>query len=140
MVMSKTASLCGGYLLLFPHGASAQPHRRGRCVTQPAGEHQVLSSPSITAPAGSVRPPAPDRRKPGTPRAMPLLAALLTLCIFVTDTFSPLNFTVAVLYVIVVVMAAGFCSRRGLLAVSAGCVALTLLSYMLTHKIGRAHV
>lgn len=64
---------------------------------------------------------------------MPLLAALLTVGIFVTDTFSPLNFAVAVLYVIVVVMAAGFCSRRGLLAVSLGCVALTLLSYVLTH-------
>ena len=44
-----------------------------------------------------------------------------------------LDIAVAVLYVVVVLMSLNFCTRRGILLVGAGCVALTIFSYMLSH-------
>jgi len=64
---------------------------------------------------------------------LPLAAALGALCIFLVDTFSPLGMAVAVLYVVVILMAVGFCDRRGVIAVATGCAGLTLLSYAMTH-------
>lgn len=57
----------------------------------------------------------------------------LTLAIFIFDTATPYPFAVAVLYVLVVLMAASFNRTSELLLVSAGCVLLTLLSYFLSH-------
>src|SRR5262249_40212410 len=42
---------------------------------------------------------------------------------------------IAVVYVVVVLLAAVFLRRRGVLAVAAVCIALTVLSYVLTHEI-----
>jgi PAS domain S-box-containing protein len=58
---------------------------------------------------------------------------LLALAIFVFDTATPYGFAVAVLYVLVVLMAASFNRRSDLLLVSVGCVLLTVLSYFLSH-------
>ena len=41
----------------------------------------------------------------------------------------------AVLYVVVVLMSLNFCARRGVLLVGAGCVALTIFSYILSHDV-----
>ncbi len=65
-------------------------------------------------------------------RLLPIVAAALTLCIFIADTVSRLEITVAVLYVAVVLLSARFCRARGVLLVASGSVALTLLSYFLT--------
>ena len=80
----------------------------------------------------ATRHPMP-RSASDAPWLMAGFAIVLAAGIFVVDTFSPLNFAVAVLYVVVIVTAAGFSSRRGLLLVSAGCLALTLISNWLTH-------
>ena len=73
---------------------------------------------------------APESRKSptslGSP-VLPLAAGALALAIFVIDTFTPFGMAVAVLYVIVVLMAATFCDRRGTLIVGMGCAALTLV-------------
>jgi two-component system, LuxR family, sensor kinase FixL len=58
---------------------------------------------------------------------------LLALGIFVFDTATPYGFAVAVLYVLVVLMAASFNRRSDVLLVSAGCMLLTVLSYFLSH-------
>jgi class 3 adenylate cyclase len=64
---------------------------------------------------------------------LPLLVGAPALGIFVFDTLSPLHFAVAVLYAVVVLIAATYCRRRGILITAAACAALTLLSFDLTH-------
>jgi PAS domain S-box-containing protein len=66
-------------------------------------------------------------------RLFPLAAAALAIVIFLIDTFSPLGMAVAVLYVIVVLIAANFCEWRGVLLVALGCGALTLISFSISH-------
>ncbi len=60
-------------------------------------------------------------------------AGAIAIIIFAIDTFIPFDIAIAVLYVIVVLMAANFLRRRGVILVSLACVALTVLSYMLQH-------
>ncbi len=60
-------------------------------------------------------------------------AALLAACIFLIDTLSSLEFGVASLYVVVVLVAARDLDRRGVIVTAAGCSLLTVLSYALVH-------
>jgi PAS domain S-box-containing protein len=64
---------------------------------------------------------------------LPLIALAFATAIFAIDTFTPLGIAVAVLYVVVVLMASRFLQGRGVLLVSAACIALTVLSYALEH-------
>jgi PAS domain S-box-containing protein len=64
---------------------------------------------------------------------LPLVATALAIAIFAIDTLSPRGMAVAVLYVLVVLMSAGFLPHRGVLAVSAACIAATLFSYLWQH-------
>lgn len=61
------------------------------------------------------------------------LVAALALAIFLIDTLSPLDMAIAVLYVVVLLFAASFVERRGLLVVGAICISLTLLSFTIMH-------
>lgn len=65
---------------------------------------------------------------------LPVLAGVVALAIFAVDTIAPLDIAIAVLYVLVVLMAANFCQRRGVMLVAAGCLALTLTSYLYQHR------
>lgn len=62
-----------------------------------------------------------------------IATVLFAGAIFAVDTFTPLDIAVAVLYVVVVLMAANLFQRRGLLLVSAGCLALTVTSFLTSH-------
>src|ERR1017187_8116756 len=62
---------------------------------------------------------------------LPVVTAALAGCIFILDTITGLEIAADVLYVAVVLMAAGFCQRRGIIIVSAGCMALTVSSFFL---------
>ena len=73
-------------------------------------------------------------RVPSTPMLSALLI-FLTLLIFALDTFSPLDMAIAVMYVVVVLLSASVWQRRGVLLTSAVCMALTVVSYMLTHTV-----
>jgi class 3 adenylate cyclase len=64
---------------------------------------------------------------------LPYVAAALAVGIFIFDTISPLQFAVAVLYVVVVLIAASYGRRRDVLIAAVGCAALTLLSFLLEH-------
>jgi hypothetical protein len=67
---------------------------------------------------------------------LPIAAAALAVAIFLADLFTEmgighLGILVASLYVIVVLMSARFLRARGVVLVSAGCIGLTVLNYIL---------
>ena len=64
---------------------------------------------------------------------LPLTAGAIAVGIFLIDTITTLDIAIAVLYVVVVLMAANFLPRRGVLLVSSACLILTVLSYLLSH-------
>ena len=52
---------------------------------------------------------------------------------FSSDTFTPLDIAIAVLYVVVVLTAANLFERRGLLLVSGACLVLTVAAFVISH-------
>ncbi|MDP2323008.1 MAG: PAS domain-containing sensor histidine kinase, partial [Gammaproteobacteria bacterium] len=64
---------------------------------------------------------------------MPVLAAVIAIAIFVVDTVTPLDIAMAVLYVVVVLLSVDFTGRQGVMLVAAGCAALTIVSFLITH-------
>jgi PAS domain S-box-containing protein len=67
--------------------------------------------------------------------ALLVLAGMLAIGIFVIDTLTTLDIAIAVLYVVVVLLAANVFQRRGVLLVSSGCMALTVVAYLLSHHL-----
>src|SRR5882672_5477819 len=63
---------------------------------------------------------------------LPVAVAALAIAIFIVDTLTDLEIAVAVFYVAVVLISVSAFRKRGVMLVSAGCIALTLLSYLLT--------
>jgi signal transduction histidine kinase len=63
----------------------------------------------------------------------PSAAAALAAAIFLVDTFTPFGMAVAVLYVLVILIAASFCDRRQLQWVGAACGVATILAFTLSH-------
>jgi adenylate cyclase len=61
------------------------------------------------------------------------LAIALAACIFLVDTLSSLQFAVASLYVVVILISANNLQCRGIILTGISCAALTALSYVLTH-------
>jgi PAS domain S-box-containing protein len=71
-----------------------------------------------------------------TAKASPILSIatiLFAIAIFVVDTFTPLDIAIAVLYVVVVLMAANLFDRTGVLLVTFACLVLTITSFLLSH-------
>jgi len=68
----------------------------------------------------------------GAAALLPAATAALAVGVFIAEAITPAKLTVAVLYVIVVLLAARFCSARGTVLVGAGCVGLTILAYALS--------
>ncbi len=66
------------------------------------------------------------------PSLLPLAAIALAITIFVVDTITSLEIAVPVFYTAVVLISVRFCTRRGVVFVGIGCIALTLLSDVLT--------
>jgi signal transduction histidine kinase len=60
---------------------------------------------------------------------LPVMTAVLAGGIFIMDTVTDWEIAVDVLYVAVVLLSVGFCRTRGILLVSTGCIALTILSH-----------
>ncbi|PIK72746.1 PAS domain-containing sensor histidine kinase, partial [Methylobacterium frigidaeris] len=68
-------------------------------------------------------------------RLVPRIGAVLIAAgVFLLDAFSPIEGAVAVLYVVVVLIAARSFSRRGVVLTTAGCLALTLAAYLVSHR------
>jgi len=70
--------------------------------------------------------------------AFRIAAALLALSIFLFDTLSPLEGAVAVLYVLVVLLAAGTDRRGDILVAAAASLILTIAAYVETHGLNQA--
>ena len=64
---------------------------------------------------------------------LPFVAVAFGIGIFIFDTVSPLQFAVAVLYVVVVLIAATSYHRPVVLMTSGACVGLAVLSYAIVH-------
>jgi C4-dicarboxylate-specific signal transduction histidine kinase len=77
-------------------------------------------------------------RKSWSPVVLAVAAAAIATAIFIVDTLT--RPAVAVLYVAVVLLAIRFCERRGVLLVSLGCTALTVLSYLISPDRGAENV
>jgi class 3 adenylate cyclase len=87
-------------------------------------------------PGGSQPPGKWDARPEQSGRVnsiLPYVAGALAVGIFLIDTLTSLEFAVAVLYVVVVLLTAARFERRGVIIAACCCVALTLVSYVLTH-------
>ena len=67
-----------------------------------------------------------------TSALLPVATAAVAAGIFIVDILTPPEFVVAMLYVAVVLMAARFCRRPSVVLVAAGCIGLTLVSYLLS--------
>ncbi|UHC20098.1 PAS domain S-box protein (plasmid) [Methylobacterium currus] len=61
-------------------------------------------------------------------------AVLIAAGVFLLDAFSPIEGAVAVLYVVVVLIAARSFTRRGVVLATAGCLVLTLVAYLAAHR------
>ena len=80
-----------------------------------------------------IRGPLPAGRVMGA-RALYALAAVIALAVFVFDAFTMIDIAVAVLYVTVVLLVASAGSRAATANVAWGCVALTLLGFIVSHN------
>jgi PAS domain S-box-containing protein len=69
-------------------------------------------------------------------QVLPLTAGAIGIGIFLIDTFTTLDIAIAVLYVVVILAAANFLRRRGIINVAALCAALTVLGYLVSHGLG----
>ncbi|WP_254022640.1 PAS domain-containing protein, partial [Mesorhizobium escarrei] len=67
-----------------------------------------------------------------TSRTPLILSAAIAIGTFILDAITPAEIAVAVLYVGVVLLSAWFLQKRGLVHVSLGCMALTVLGYFLS--------
>jgi PAS domain S-box-containing protein len=84
----------------------------------------------------STEAPRPFRTLQGgiATRPLQLVAGiLLTVSIFLIDAFTPLQGAIAVLYVIVLLLAANLLRRRGVLMVAALCAGLTIVGHLAIH-------
>ncbi|MBP2300691.1 sensor histidine kinase [Azospirillum picis] len=74
------------------------------------------------------------RRK--SERRLGLLALPLALLVFVVDTFTDIESAIAVLYVLVLLLAANALPRAGILLAGGGCALLAVLSFLASHWTG----
>ena len=77
----------------------------------------------------------PQQAGPESHGRLPLILIATAICagaVFMADTLTTTDIAFPALYAAVVLMAARFCSARGIFLVAAGCVALTIVSFYLS--------
>ena len=67
---------------------------------------------------------------------LPVTTAALAVAIFAADTITDLEIAVPVFYTAIILLSVGFCKKSGIVFVGIGCIALTLLSDLLTVNTG----
>ena len=66
---------------------------------------------------------------------LPVATAALAIVVFVVDTyFTDLEIAISVFYIVPVLMSVFFLQKRGVMLVSAACMVLTVVSYLLTPR------
>ena len=76
---------------------------------------------------------AEAEHKQGIDLAAGFLAIALALAVFYVDTFTDIEGAIAVLYAIVLLLAAEVTGRTGIILSGIGCFILTITSYYATH-------
>ena len=71
--------------------------------------------------------------KRGSELAVGFVALALALAVFYVDTFTDIEGAIAVLYAIVLLLAAEVTGRTGIILSGIGCFILTITSYYATH-------
>ena len=72
-------------------------------------------------------------------RFLPVVSAAMALAVFVLDTITATEIAVGVLFVGVVLLSARFLSQNGVVLASLGCMALTVLSHILSeHEVSES--
>src|SRR5262249_23573827 len=66
-------------------------------------------------------------------QGLPLIAGAIGIGIFLVDTFTTLDIAIAVLYVVVVLVAASVLRPRGVIMVGILCAALTITGQLVSH-------
>jgi PAS domain S-box-containing protein len=66
--------------------------------------------------------------------ALPVAAAIFAAAIFIIDTFVKFDVAIAALYGAIVLMSATVFDRRGVIAVAAACMMMTLVSFAVQHS------
>ncbi len=67
---------------------------------------------------------------------LPIITAALAVGIFIADTITDLEIALPAFYTAIVLLSVGFCKKNGIVFVGVGCIALTLLSDLLTASTG----
>lgn len=68
------------------------------------------------------------------PRLRAAMILILLACVFVADTVTDYEIAFAVFYIVVILLAIGFLSTRGVIVLAGVCVGLTVLSLFLTRR------
>jgi two-component system sensor kinase FixL len=104
----------------------------GTIGTDAPGRHSVMTRHTLS---GMVQGAewAASPRSVALMRFLPIVALAFAVGVFIIDTFVEVDIAIAVLYVAVVLLSITFCERRGVLAVSAACMGLTVLAFVLQH-------
>ena len=71
---------------------------------------------------------------------LPVTTAALTAAIFAADTITDLEIAVPVFYTAIILLSVSFLKKSGIVFVGVGCIALTLLSDLLTVNTGVSEV
>jgi PAS domain S-box-containing protein len=79
-------------------------------------------------------PTAPAARRAGL--LLPAVSVAIMAAIFAVDAFTTLHIAIAVMYVTVVLLSVNFLSRRGVLALTLACMALTVVGYVMSSAQG----
>jgi signal transduction histidine kinase len=79
---------------------------------------------------------AQNLRATGRTLLLPITNAALAAGIFIADTITDLEIAFPAFYTAVVLLSVGFCKKNSIVFVGAGCIALTLLSDLLTVNTG----
>jgi C4-dicarboxylate-specific signal transduction histidine kinase len=79
-------------------------------------------------------------RSIAAPWLLPAATTALAVAIFIADTITDLEIAFPAFYIVVVLMSVRFCKPRGIVLVGIGCIALTLLSDLLTVASGETGI
>jgi signal transduction histidine kinase len=86
--------------------------------------------------AGTIGIRSQNLQAAGKTLLLPLTTAALAAAIFAADTVTDLEIAVPVFYTAIVLLSVSFCKKNGIVFVGVGCIALTLLSDLLTVNTG----
>jgi signal transduction histidine kinase len=86
--------------------------------------------------AGTIGIRSQNLQARGKTLLLPLTTAAFAAAIFAADTVTDLEIAVPVFYTAIVLLSVGFCKKNGVVFVGVGCIALTLLSDLLTANTG----